>query len=661
MCDFELEKRAAQGLHDTQTSLAKLWGELLRLTEVGLDDDYFALGGNSLLAVSLMARIEAQFGVRLPLSSIIEAPTVAQLARLLQSHGSHSPLVLLREGGQKPPLFLVHDADGETMLYRGLAHYLDPEHAVYGLKPHSRPHHPMLHTRLEDMASFHIRSIRAVQPRGPYLVGGLCAGGLIGFEIARQLQLAGEPVAMVALMDVADVEARARPLRLTRQRLTRLSSTLESEHGDSVARRAARVAGRVLGKAHNLTKYLVTSRLRMIGDHTKMVVFHHCLKLRLRLPVFLRDIPVRTAYMFARRAYRPASPFDGELTLIRATSGTGNDEAYVDRYVDPLLGWGPRATHGVRALDVPGGHSSMLQEPNVRVLAEQLQAYMDDVLKVPTLATARPEAQTVGSRPELGRRAVSRESEKVTTEPEQTGPAAIGESTELRFPRKSRTAHLVVVSGPTQAAMVTAAERLAERLEEKSDGDLFDVSHELAFEPSADGWRRAVVAGGRAEAIERLRKGTGKGVWSSSERAVDRPVAFVLAGVGEQTAGAGRGLYESEPAFRAAADHCAEILRPLVGLDIRQSMFTASKPTGNWLRGDSGVLKESRLAQPAAFVLDWALAQMWLSWGVTPAAVLGYSVGEYAAAAVAGVLGLEDALMLVARRHNGSRSWPSRA
>ena len=79
-------------------------------------------------------------------------------------------------------------------------------------------------------------------------------------------------------------------------------------------------------------------------------------------------------------------------------------------------------------------------------------------------------------------------------------------------------------------------------------------------------------------------------------------------------------------------------------------MFTATVPQGKWLRGDAGVLKESRVAQPAAFVLDWALAQMWLSWGVKPSAVLGYSVGEFVAAALAGVLRLEDALTLVARR-----------
>ena len=198
--------------------------------------------------------------------------------------------------------------------------------------------------------------------------------------------------------------------------------------------------------------------------------------------------------------------------------------------------------------------------------------------------------------------------------------------------------------------MESAAGRLAEHLSEHPELDLADVSIALALGQPELEWRRAVVAGGRDEAIERLRKGTGKGVWTSPERAMTRPLAFVLAGVGEHVAGVGRGLFDEVPVFRDAVVRCAEILQPVIGLDIRESMFRAALPAGRWLRGDSGVLKETSVAQPAAFVLDWALAQMWQSWGIQPAAVLGYSVGEYAAAAVAGVLQLEDALMLVARR-----------
>ena len=89
---------------------------------------------------------------------------------------------------------------------------------------------------------------------------------------------------------------------------------------------------------------------------------------------------MRTAYLFAEKNYRPERPFDGDLVLFRATHGKGPDEPYVERYEDPLLGWGQRTTGDVWAYDVPGGHSSMLQEPHVRALAKQLQLSIDDAL-----------------------------------------------------------------------------------------------------------------------------------------------------------------------------------------------------------------------------------------------------------------------------------------
>ena len=168
-----------------EAQLAKLWADLLRFDIVGIHDDYFELGGTSLKAVDLFTRIEDQFGVKLPLTSLIEAPTVAQLACLIEKPpGLRDSLVLIRTGGNKPPLFLVHDGDGETMLYRNLALRLDPAQSVYGLQPYSHKNHPILHTRIAEMAAYHIGKMRTVQPHGPYLVGGMCAGGVIAFEIA---------------------------------------------------------------------------------------------------------------------------------------------------------------------------------------------------------------------------------------------------------------------------------------------------------------------------------------------------------------------------------------------------------------------------------------------------------------------------------------------
>jgi thioesterase domain-containing protein len=185
------------------------------------------------------------------------------------------------------------------------------------------------------MAAYHVAKLRAVRPHGPYLLGGMCAGGVIAYEMARQLQSDGERVAFVALLDAADAAAVPRAWWASPERLQRFSGVFRERGQGSPARRALAILGYV---------------------------------------------PLRTTYLFAERDYRPDGRFDGELVLFRATAGIGPDEPYIDRYDDPLLGWGGRAARGARAIDVPGGHSSMLQEPHVATLAGRLQACIEEAL-----------------------------------------------------------------------------------------------------------------------------------------------------------------------------------------------------------------------------------------------------------------------------------------
>ena len=369
----------------TERRLSAIWAELLRLETVGVCDNYFDLGGTSLLAVDLFARIENQFGIALPLTTLMEAPTIVGLSGFVDGTQQSDSLVPIRAGGGKPAVFLVHDGDGETMLYRNLALRLDPDHAVYGLQPYGRSRQPILHTRIEEMAAYHVEKMRTVQPQGPYFLGGMCAGGVIAYEIARQLQGLGETVGMVALIDAADVLAEEIPHRLASQRLRSFSKVLDPGDGKSALRRALAIVGKASKKARNLTVYLVQKRASDIWTRLRMRLFRHYLDRRLEPPRFLEELSVRTVYLFAEKSYRPTGVFDGELILFRASEGMDNDEPYVNRYSDPLFGWGRRATQGVRAFDVPGGHSSMLQEPNVEVLASHMQAIIDKVLSHETV------------------------------------------------------------------------------------------------------------------------------------------------------------------------------------------------------------------------------------------------------------------------------------
>jgi thioesterase domain-containing protein len=245
------------------------------------------------------------------------------------------------------------------------------------VQPYSRHRVPLAQTRITEMAAHHIEQIRLIQPHGPYLLGGMCAGGVIAYEIARQLQRYGETVAMVALLDAADVAAPTKMWRFARQRIQSFSTVLHHDGSVRSHRSILMIAKKALRKAKNLTTYLTGQRLKNLRDVTKVRLFRFYLDRGLRLPPALEHIPVRTVYLFAERNYRPDSVFHGNLVLFRATHGVDADEPYIERYADPLLGWGPRTSGSVCVYDVPGGHSSMLQEPHVSTLASYIQLYID--------------------------------------------------------------------------------------------------------------------------------------------------------------------------------------------------------------------------------------------------------------------------------------------
>ena len=323
---------------EIERRLTELWADLLRLETVGVRDNYFDLGGTSLLAVDLFARVENLFGITLPLTTLVEAPTIAELTRLMEGNHARDSLVPIRTGGNKPAVFLVHDGDGETMLYRNLALRLDPDHPIYGLQPHSHSKHPILHTRIEEMAAYHVDKMRTVQPRGPYFIGGMCAGGVIAYEIARRLQSQGETVGMVALIDAADVVAEEIPWRFANQRLRSFSTVLDQSDGLSVLQRAVVIAGKVTKKAKNFSTYLVRKRAGDLWAKLRMRLFRYYLDRRLEPPRFLAHIPVRTVYLFAEKSYRPSGVFEGELILFAQPRGKTTTSLILTAIVTRYLG-----------------------------------------------------------------------------------------------------------------------------------------------------------------------------------------------------------------------------------------------------------------------------------------------------------------------------------
>ncbi|MFL5381223.1 MAG: type I polyketide synthase, partial [Longimicrobiaceae bacterium] len=229
-----------------------------------------------------------------------------------------------------------------------------------------------------------------------------------------------------------------------------------------------------------------------------------------------------------------------------------------------------------------------------------------------------------------------------------------------------RAWQLLPLSARTPAALEAATDRLAAHLRAHPEQELADVAWTLQTGRKAFAHRRTLVARDGAGAERALASRAPGQLFDAQAPEGGQRVAFILPGVGNQYPGMGKGLYETEPLFRETVDRCAEILRPYLGMDLREALYpaddpapAADAPAGLDLRamlgragGDDemGLLESTRLAQPALFVTEYALARLWMSWGVRPEAMVCHSLGEYVAATVAGVWSLEDALMLVAER-----------
>ena len=187
-----------------EQSVADIWKDVLGVEQVRIHDNFFDLGGSSLIAVGLFARIEKVFGKKLPIATLYEASTLEELSKLLtekQPPEIWSSLVKIRPGGAKPPLFLVHAAYGNVLNYRDLASHLGPDQPVYGLQARGLDGKQPLLMRIEDMAAYYISEIKNIQPEGPYLLGGYCLGGTIALEMARQLHAQGQEAPLLALLE----------------------------------------------------------------------------------------------------------------------------------------------------------------------------------------------------------------------------------------------------------------------------------------------------------------------------------------------------------------------------------------------------------------------------------------------------------------------------
>ncbi len=347
-----------------ELQLMHIWEKLLGIDEVGLLDNFFELGGHSLLAARLFAQIENRFGVHLPLATLFQSPTIEQLANVLRDFnpsGSWSSLVEIQPHGSKPPLFCIHAAGANVLIYRPLARHLGEDQPVYALQAQGLDGHKPPLERVEDMAALYIREMRLVQPAGPYYLLGASFGGLVIFEMAHQLLAEGQRVALLALLNTnCPVSTPTRRIRSHIGHLRQLGArTYATEVVKGLGRRIWRVSaptGNDASPDPEITKLLET---RADGD----------------------EALVRTlqAIITAENEYVPRGKvYPGRITLFLAMNSSHDID-------DNRLGWRSLAAGGLEVHEIPGNHTTIREEPNVRVLVDRLKLCIEKAAAQPGL------------------------------------------------------------------------------------------------------------------------------------------------------------------------------------------------------------------------------------------------------------------------------------
>jgi thioesterase domain-containing protein len=340
--------------------MQKGWEDNRGVHPIGREGRLFELGATSLGVARLSEQLRRMFRVELPLAAIFQARTVTEIAALIRDRrpsASASALAPIRPEGSLPPLFLCEGIG----IYYPMIRYLDPEQPVYALVTEVSQNYP----RVEALAAAYIDEVRAVQPEGPYFLGGLSFGGLVAFEMALQFFATGQEVGLLALFDTPTPWA-SRP----KPGLRRLAGHFANLRRFGSAYVRWKLGRRLAGLRRRLESRQDAAP-QILADEDR-----------------LRHLLGTTAAHYEMR------PYPGPIALFALAERDGMSDALFDPAlddIDPQLGWGRLAPGRVAVHDVPGEHVSMFREPYARVLAEKLTACLEVARGPAVVPAGRPD------------------------------------------------------------------------------------------------------------------------------------------------------------------------------------------------------------------------------------------------------------------------------
>ncbi len=336
----------AVGRTDVEHQLTLIWEDILDYRPLAVNDNFFDIGGDSMSAIRMFTRIEAEFSTRLLPTTIFEAPTIRQLAAKLSTRGvalQRMALVPIQPNGKKPILFCIHALWGAVFHYRNLVKYLGIDQPLYGLQA-------VGYDCLEDMSSYYIEQVRSLQPNGPYYLLGNCNGGLIAFEMAHQLITAGEKVPFLCLIDTPPTMFRARNfgnrgIEILDDQIARLIyHYLNKDMINTVARKSTQYVRKISTLINRETRYD-----KVAGDIDE----------ENSDPNIAGVMKAVHRYRYLRRHRYP-----GKLLCFSAER--------TDHSQYSSLNWRKLACDGADIRRLPCEHTEILREPNLRYVCAQL-------------------------------------------------------------------------------------------------------------------------------------------------------------------------------------------------------------------------------------------------------------------------------------------------